>query len=373
MSLTVMHVLHRFAVGGLENGVVNIINGLADSSIDHIVVSLTDVDPIFARRLKNPRVQLIELHKLPGKDLKIYWRMYQLLRRYRPDVIHTRNLSALDMLIPAFFARVPLRIHSEHGRDQDDADGNNKKNQRLRRLLLPYAHRIVALSGEIAGYLRDKVSIDAARIETLCNGVDCQRFHPAEKSASIGNSLEAIYVGRFQTVKNPQLVLNAFAQAVAASPETTMRLTMVGDGPLLSECQDWVSEHHLALQVHFAGASEAVDLRMREADVFLLGSNAEGISNTILEAMASGLPVIATDVGGNRELVADGESGFLVEKGDADKMAEYLLRYAQQPKLLQQHRQQARARAEKLFSLQGMLARYQQLYLANTDLIEEVA
>lgn len=374
MKRRVMHVLHRFAVGGLENGVVNIVNGLKDESLEHIIVCMTDADPVFRKRIRNAHVSIIELNKKPGKNLSCYWQMFKLIRRWKPDVVHTRNLSALEMQLPAFLARVPLRVHSEHGRDQDDAKGDNKKNQRLRRLFMPLVHHVVALSEEIKRYLIDKVGIDASKVETLCNGVDCQRFVPEQhKSGDQAHRLHAIYVGRLAEVKNPLLILRALRVLRDRCPDAQLRLSVVGDGPLMTVCQQYVLGHNLANQVHFVGASEAVEQLFRQADVFVLGSRTEGISNTILEAMACGLPVVATDVGGNQELVVEGQTGYLVQDNEEHAMADKLQLYLEDAQLRAQHSEKARQRALSQFSLAGMLSRYQQIYMEQTVYMEGMA
>ncbi|HEX4911833.1 MAG TPA: TIGR03088 family PEP-CTERM/XrtA system glycosyltransferase [Permianibacter sp.] len=376
------HVLYRFAIGGLENGVVNLINHLPADRYRHVIICVTDHDPQFAQRLQRSDVQIHELRKQPGLDLLVWWRLYKLLRQLRPALIHTRNLSALEALVPARLAGVPARLHSEHGRDANDVDGNNVRYQRLRRWLLPLAQRVVALSHELADYLRNKVGVSGSKIDVICNGVDCDRFTPATTptqattaspaktppaATTAGtprqhDALRFVSVGRLQDVKDPLNVLRAFAALVAMRPTLPLQLTLVGDGPLLGACQHFVREHNLQNNVDLAGAASDVPQRLRHADVYLLGSRAEGISNTVLEAMASGLPVIATRVGGNAELIVDGETGFLVPAEQAEAMAAAMRRYVDDRALLGRHGAAARTRAVAEFSLAGMMARYQALY-----------
>lgn len=118
----VMHVVYRFDTGGLENGIVNLINHMPPQAYRHMVVALTEVTD-FSRRLRVPDVQCVALHKPPGHGAKVYPAFWRLLRQHRPAVVHTRNLAALEMQAVAWAARVPARIHGEHGRDVDDLDG----------------------------------------------------------------------------------------------------------------------------------------------------------------------------------------------------------------------------------------------------------
>lgn len=355
------HVLFRFAVGGLENGVVNLINHLPTERYRHAIICVTDHDPEFARRLQRSDVQIFELKKQPGLDLAVWWRLYKLLRQLQPDLIHTRNLSALEALLPSWLAGVPARLHSEHGRDVGDLDGSNKRYQRLRRWLLPLAHSVVALSQDLGSYLRESVGIAGDKVRVICNGVDCDRFMPAN-TGQRDNVLRFISVGRLQDVKDPLNVLRAFAAIKQLRPQQPMQLELVGDGPLLDACRQFVEAFGLTDCVQLPGAASDVAQRLRHADVFLLGSRAEGISNTVLEAMASGLPVVATRVGGNAELIADGETGFLVPAEQPEALAAALRRYIDDRALLGRHGAAARARAVADFSLAGMMERYQALY-----------
>jgi len=358
------HVLFRFAVGGLENGVVNLINHLPTDRYRHAVICVTDHDPEFARRLRRSDVQVIELHKQPGLDLAVWWRLHKVLRQLQPDLVHTRNLSALEALLPSWLAGVPARLHSEHGRDVSDLHGSKKRYRWLRRLLLPLAHTVVALSQDLGGYLRESVGIAENKIQVICNGVDCNEFSPsqADQIPQHDQMLRFISVGRLQDVKDPLNVLRAFAAIKQLRPEQPMQLELVGDGPLLDACQQFVAALGLGDCVQLPGAASDIAQRLRHADVFVLGSRAEGISNTVLEAMASGLPVVATRVGGNAELVDDGETGFLVPAQQPEALAAALRRYVDDRALLGRHGAAARERAVAQFSLAGMMARYQALY-----------
>ncbi len=356
-----VHVLYRFAIGGLENGVVNLINHLPTERYRHAIVCVTDHDPAFAQRLQRRDVSIHELKKRPGLDLLVWWRLYKLLRQLQPALVHTRNLSALEALVPARLAGVPARLHSEHGRDSNDVDGNNKRYQRLRRLLLPLAQTVVALSHELGDYLREKVGLAGDKIQIICNGVDCDRFTPAT-TGQPARGLRFISVGRLQDVKDPLNVLRAFAQLKELRPQHELQLELVGDGPLFDACQQFVAAFGLQHCVSLPGAASDIPQRLRHADIYLLGSRAEGISNTVLEAMASGLPVVATRVGGNAELIVDGETGFLVPAAQPEALTAAMRRYVDDRSLLGRHGAAARTRAVEDFSLAGMMARYQALY-----------
>jgi sugar transferase (PEP-CTERM/EpsH1 system associated) len=366
----VMHVLYSFDVGGLENGVVNLINHMAYDRFRHAVVAIAQCAPSFCQRVRRTDVEFISLHKPPGHGVKLYPRLYRLFRQTRPAILHTRNLAALEFAVPAAFAGVRARVHGEHGWDTSDPGGTRRKYQLLRRAYSPFVNRYVALSGQIESYLTDRVGIARGRVERICNGVDTQRFRPAVQRASIAGSPFADpaavvigTVGRLQTVKDQVSLVRAVAIARKQGVDgSALRLLIAGDGPQRAEVASEIRAAGIADITWLAGERSDVPEVMRAIDVFALPSRAEGISNTILEAMASGLPVVATDVGGNAELVVTGQTGALVPAENPDAMAQALLRYTSDAALRQEHGASGRQRVEQSFSIDNMVTRYTQLY-----------
>lgn len=367
-----MHVVYRFDTGGLENGVVNLINHMPAGAYRHAVVALTEVAEAFASRVRRSDVAYVSLHKPPGHGAKLYPRLAALMRDMRPAVVHTRNLAALECQVPAAWTGVPVRVHGEHGRDVEDLDGSSRRHQWMRRIYRPFVHRYVALSQDLAGYLRHQVGVPVARISQIYNGVDIARFAPAPQGrvAVAGSPFTAPElfvlgtVGRMQTVKAQTDLARAFVRALQLQPalRTRLRLVMVGDGPLREQARALLAEAGVADLAWLPGERADVPDVMRSLDCFVLPSLAEGISNTILEAMACGLPVVATAVGGNAELVRDGETGRVVPAGDADAMARALVELADDVPRATALGRAGRARVEREFSLQAMVGAYQALY-----------
>ena len=368
----IAHVVYSFRVGGLENGVVNLINRLPHERYRHVVIALTDCCPQFCERITRTDVDFISLHKPPGHGVKVYPELYRLFRRLRPRIVHTRNLAALEAVVPAWAAGVKYRIHGEHGWDSFDREGRSRKYRLVRRLYAPLVNHYVALSGQIESYLREHVGVSSQKLSRICNGVDATRFHPALLGREMlaggpfNDSRLLVFgtVGRLQAVKDQLTLVRAFALACQQGGEKGRgwRLLIAGDGPLRAEVEAEILAHGLTESVWLAGERRDVPAGMRALDVFILPSRSEGISNTILEAMASALPVIATKVGGNGELVGHEHSGLLVEAADPQGMAVGLLRYAADVSLRRGHGAAGRARVEEEFSLDGMVARYQGMY-----------
>jgi sugar transferase (PEP-CTERM/EpsH1 system associated) len=366
----VMHVMYRFDTGGLENGVVNLINHLPAESYRHAVVALTEVTE-FRRRIRRSDVEFIALHKGPGHGVWLYPRLLTLMLRLRPAIVHTRNLAALEVVVPAWLAGVPVRLHSEHGRDVGDLDGSNRKYQWLRRLYRPFVTHYVALSRDLADYLVDRIGVATRKVTQIYNGVDTSHFRPRVAPAAIAgcpfNPKQHWLigtVGRMQAVKNQVALAHAFVQALAANPSLRerLRLVLIGDGPLRAQCLAVLEAAGVAELAWLPGERNDVAEIMRGLHCFVLPSLAEGISNTILEAMASGLPVVATDVGGNADLVANGKTGIVVPAADVQALTDALTSLALAPERAAAMGAAGRAAVEARFSLSAMVAAYRNLY-----------
>ena len=367
----VVHLMYRFDTGGLENGVVNLINHMPADAFRHTVVALTEVTD-FRHRILRTDVEFVALHKPPGHGVWQYPKLYNLFRRLRPQIVHSRNLAALEVQVPAWAAGVPVRIHGEHGRDVGDLDGSNVTYQRVRRFYRPFVHHYVALSRDLADYLAQKVHVPKDAITQVYNGVDTEGFRPAQDGphAIPGCPFDPSRhwlvgtVGRMQTVKDQVMLANAFVQALALAPglRENLRLVMVGEGPLRAQAHALLQAAGAADLAWLPGERTDVADIMRGLHTFALPSLAEGISNTILEAMASGLPVIATGVGGNADLVADGQTGEIVPPGDPQAMALRLVALASDPARARRMGQAGRQRVEAAFSMQAMVTNYQHVY-----------
>ena len=364
----IAHIVYSFRIGGLENGVVNLINRLPDDRFRHVVIALTDCDQDFVSRFNRP-VECISLHKPPGHGFKLFRRMHAVLRRLQPAVVHTRNIAALEMMLPAWLSRVPVRIHSEHGRDLDELGGKARAFRLIRALHRPLVDRYIALSGQLERYLVDEVGVRPQNITRICNGVDASKFRPASSAARppewpFAPGLTVFgTVGRLQPVKAQVDLIHALADLFRRHPAaaTDARLVIIGDGPERPVIESAIREAGLGDHVWLAGARTDVAACMQAMDVFVLPSLTEGISNTILEAMACGLPVIATDVGGNPELVDAGRTGVLVPPSNPSALADAMLQMLDEPTASRMGKA-GRVRIEQHFSLDAMVASYSKLY-----------
>jgi sugar transferase (PEP-CTERM/EpsH1 system associated) len=330
----VAHIIYALSTGGLENGLVNIINRCPPERYRHVIICLTTADE-FAQRISAPGVQVIELHKRAGYDLDCYARLRRLLRELRPDIIHSRNMAALESQLCSIGLRGIKRVHGEHGREINDLDGSNWKYLIFRKFMRLFVDRYIAVSLDLQSWLVSMVGVKKNKVRQIYNGVDHHRFAPQSVKPlallpaqwqQLDGILVVGTVGRLTPVKDQQLLLKALAHLRESDPGLIdrVRLLIVGDGPLFAQLTQLIEQ--LALQdfVWMPGDSKDVPALLQAMDVFVLPSLGEGISNTVLEAMASGLPTIATAVGGNVELVEQGFNGSLVPAGDCLVLASAL-------------------------------------------------
>jgi sugar transferase (PEP-CTERM/EpsH1 system associated) len=233
-------------------------------------------------------------------------------------------------------------------------------------------HQYVAMSRDLAAYLRNAVGVPDDRINQIYSGVDTDKFHPKKSAEATpwpegfapAGSIIIGTVGRLEPVKNPLGLVRAFSRLIELVPRARqrLRLVLVGAGPMQAEVMQAVQQAGIQELVWLAGARDDVPLLMRHLDVFVLPSLNEGISNTILEAMASGIPVVAGNVGGNPEIVMDGVTGRLYEVGDDDLLAEMLRQYVADDELRVNHGMQARTTIESRHSISSMVDTYLRVY-----------
>jgi sugar transferase (PEP-CTERM/EpsH1 system associated) len=354
----VMHVVYTLRTGGMEMGVVKLVNGLDRSRVRSSICSTTAAGEIKA--LVDPEVPVFELSRRAGNDVQIVGELFRLFRRERPHIVHTHAWGTLlEGLVAARLARVPIVIHGEHGTLQ------LRTHQRwLQRLGWGAADRLLSVSSRLAERMTAGTGFPLQRITTIRNGVNLDRFQPGgavaarlalglpERGPLVGT------VGRLVPVKDQMTLVDAVAELRESGSEST--LVIAGDGPERAALQARASAHGVDLRL--LGYRPDVEQVLAALDVFVLSSVSEGLSNTILEAMAAGRAVVATRVGGADEMIEDGVTGVLVPPSDSHALAGALRRVLFAGDGGAAMGVAARHRVEAEFTLAGMMDRYEQLY-----------
>ncbi|MES1930693.1 sugar transferase, PEP-CTERM/EpsH1 system associated protein [Salinisphaera dokdonensis CL-ES53] len=333
----------------------------------HCVVCLRG-EGALAPRLHAVGVRVISIDKRRGKDFGAYWRLTCLLRTIAPEVVHTYNVGTVDVALWARLAGVRHVVHAEHGRDVSDPTGSNPRYRWLRRLMAPAIGRFVAVSDELGTWLIERVGISGNRTQVIRNGIDLDRFADAAESRvwdegfAPAGSLVIGSIGRLDPVKAFDVLIEAFAHLQQRRPDLNARLVIVGEGNERSRLTALIAQRGLESHVRLMGARDDINVVLRSMDIYACSSVTEGIALTILEAMACERPVVATRVGGNPELVADGETGLMVPADDVPALASALERLADDKLLARRLGRAARARVVAEFSLETMISAYCRLY-----------
>ncbi len=358
--LRIAHVVLSLQPGGLENGVVNVINGLDPGRFQSSVVCLK-VAGEFASRIRSAATPIHVMGLKPGHDWTLPWRLAQLLRRERTDIIHTRNAEAFFYgSVAALLGGAPHLIHSEHGRTFND----HPRRFVAQRVLSARADAVFTVSDQLRHDLCRHVGLRPARIEVLHNGVDLSRFAGASRENArrrLGLTSESIVVGsigRLVAVKNFALLLHALSDPSLAK----MQLVLVGEGPERSALEALAASKELSGRVHFLGHRDDIPELLPALDIFVLPSVSEGMSNTLLEAMACGVAPVASRVGGNGEIIIDGSSGLLFDSGDVLGLRDALRRLLADSETRDRMGAAARQRVLAAFDMRAMIRNYESLY-----------
>lgn len=308
----------------------------------------------------------------PGFDGRCAGRLRAFLRRENVQLVHAHQYGPL---LYSALARLPRRripiLFTEHGRDEPDY--RRRKRVSANRLLLTRRDRFVAVGERVRQALIEYEGLPAQRVEVIYNGRDLTAYDPRrplrrQVRAELGlpdESFVVIQVARLNRLKDHPTALRGFRRVVDTVP--LARLLLVGDGEERPSIERMIRELHLQNVVHLLGSRDDVPRLLQAADVFLLTSITEGIPLTLIEAMATGLPCVATRAGGVDEVVVNKETGLLSDVGDAGSLAEQLCFLANGEDVRRRFGRAGHSRVKLHFDARRMHKRYRSLYIQLTS------
>jgi sugar transferase (PEP-CTERM/EpsH1 system associated) len=360
----VLHVVQSLEPGGLENGVVNLVNRLSDRFDAHIFC-VRRVGA-FGQRVTREGCVIID-----GKYRGGLWDSVRQIREFCRDreveVVHTHGWGTfLVGYLAAKLAGVPAVINGEHGVIYADT----LKRRLVQGVLMNLVDLNLAVSEDLRREIMERFRVRGSRIRTIENGVDTDRFRVSEaergaRRSALGIPRDAFVagtVGRLVPVKDYPTLVRGYAGFRKRHPDGEARLVLVGLGEEYDRLRALAGEFGVAHEVILAGFQEDVPGFLNLMDIFVLTSEKEGMSNTILEAMACGKPVLATRVPGNQSLVKDRVTGELFGFGDADALADALARLMNDRELLGQYSRNALDKIARENSLEVMVRNYEAAY-----------
>jgi glycosyltransferase involved in cell wall biosynthesis len=360
--IKILHVVHQMAFGGMEMRIRRLAAGLPRAGFEVHVASLR---PVETASLALPEGCRAYFHPIPpGLHPLRLLALARLIRAGRYDFVHTHNWSS--MFYGVLAARLALRprvLHGEHGLNFGDLGKPPPRKRRLAQWLLArLAHRIVAVNPVIAGYVETWWGMRPPRVVVLPNGVDLSRFRALAPGPGAESAVVFGTVARLAKVKNLDGLLRGFAVFRRNHPGRPARLVLVGEGEERADLEALAQSLRVAGEVEFAGEHADVENWYPRFSVFVNSSHYEGMSNTLLEAMASGLPLLASRVEGNTGWLAEGRDALLFAPGDPDELARRMAEFASDPELRRRMGQANRDRVEREFDNKLFLTRYADLY-----------
>lgn len=347
--LRIIHLVYSFSTGGMEKGIASIIQN-THNDFEHIIICLTTGGE--SERMLPKGTQVISLHKPAGNSLSFIFKLARLLKQLAPDVVHTRNWGGLDGIISARLAGIRAIIHGEHGWGMYDLHGQKTKRRVIRRVLSGFVKEFTCVSKQMELWLINDVGISKP-IHQIYNGIDIRTYSPPVKRCHTSKVVGVI--GRLDPIKDHPTLFRAFEQVLRTIPDAL--LMVIGDGPEREKL-----ERIAGSNIQFTGNRLDVPDLLKQINLFVLPSLNEGISNTILEAMATGIPVIATRVGGNPEIVIDGVTGTLFTPGNWEELAGIMETYLKNEYFCYHIGKKARESVANRFSMEKMVNQYVEVW-----------
>lgn len=363
-KINLLFVNHSMGMGGIERMIVEMVSGLENDKYS-VQVAVFEGGGVLEQDLQRAEVPVHVFDKKEGIDLFLFFKLIRFIKEQKIHVVHSNNYSAwLYSAVAALFCCGTRVVYTAHSNE------TAKKKHRfiLEKCLTYFTDSVVTVSDQVRKVMIEDSGIDSNNIQVVPNGVDTKRFAKnavvggqVRKSLGINNSDIVLgTIGRLVPVKDHKTMITALA--LITSLRSDIKLIIVGDGILRDELEQFVRGAKVENNVIFAGEQEDVSPYYCAMDIYMVSSISEGMSLSILEAMSSALPVIATDVGGNPQLVKNHVSGLLTPVGDADTMHLKVLELVEDEKKREAMGSEGRAVVESHFSKSAMIARYSSLY-----------
>jgi glycosyltransferase involved in cell wall biosynthesis len=364
MKYRVLHILANLGAGGAERMAVHIVRGINRHRFEPAVVAYSGrVGSDLEQQLDDDGLKTWFLDKGPGFGWRTYHRLHRVFKEFRPDIVHT-HVHVMRYALPSLVYFKPrLMVHTVNNIAECEIEPRARWLQRLayRQGVIP-----VAVAREVAASLERLYGIGGCRVVWNCIPTDLYaspqttRAVWRAKQGFLEDDILFVCVARFAPQKNHGLLINAFAKGPASDPRA--HLVLAGEGALRAELQERVNQLGLTSRVHFLGLRTDIPDVLGAADVFVLGSDYEGNPLAVIEAMAAGLPIASTAVGGVPELLENGKEGFIVQPGRAEQLAEAMTTLLKDGNLRRAMGAAAATQAKEKFDVSAMIRAYEELY-----------
>jgi len=364
MKIRVLHIVLSMETGGLENGIVNLTNNADADNYTVDVLCLRERGEL-ADRITNPNSQVLFDNDRSHSLLTAIKKIYKTCKTGNYHVIHSHGFTTmLAGYIAGKLARTPIIMNGEHG----TLYHSSSKQRIAQKILFKKMNANLTVSEDLIREIRESFNLGDDNFQAIINGVDTEKFKPDKKigaqirqDLNLSNSDILIgSVGRLVEVKNYKSLINAFSLICHEQPH--VHLVLAGSGPERKSLENQINHYQLNKRIHLLGRRDDIPRIMNAIDIFVLPSFSEGLSNTLLEAMSCGTPVIASDVGGNGEIIVPQITGYLYESNNDNGLANLLGKLVNNPKHIQQLSELAREHILVNYSLSSMVNNYEAVY-----------
>jgi sugar transferase (PEP-CTERM/EpsH1 system associated) len=356
----------------MERGLLNLINYGDQDRFRHVIICLTEAGA-FSKLLNSPNCRVIELRKRDGNDWRLPWWIAKAGRQHSVDIFHARGWpTLLETAIGARLAKVSATVYGFHGKTFDDLQGIGFKRRWLQKVGIRAYKNIVTLNPRMRTELAAECGVKEETIHLIANGVDVEKFRPYDDQDALrsrfGIPLDRFIIGnvaRLDPVKNHDIFMRVL-QRLKNRADCPCFL-VVGEGSHRPALETEAARLGLDAHIRFFGYSEHIAELLNCMDLYVQPSLYEGFSNTILEAMSCGLPVLATDVGGSADLFSAGQEGFFFRPEDDETLTSLIDQLQHNSPLRYGMGRRARSRAIEHFSICRTVCQYEVMY---AELIE---
>lgn len=306
--MIIIQVMPEFGLAGAETMCENLTYELQSLGHKVIVISMYDYHSAITERLEKSGIDVRYLGKKPGLDFSMIWKMKKIFNETKADVVHTHRYCAQYAIPAAIIAKVKHRVHTVHNVAEKE---NGKFARKFNKFFFKHCNVIpVALSKLIQDTIVEEYHIKKERVPIILNGADLSKCISKE-DYSVNGNFKILHIGRFSEQKNHIGLIMAFK--IFHDNHADSELWLIGDGEKKAEIENYVAENNLVFCVKFLGLQSDVYGYLHNADMFTLPSNYEGIPMTLIEAMGTGLPIVATKVGGVPDMLANHKDALIVD------------------------------------------------------------
>jgi glycosyltransferase involved in cell wall biosynthesis len=359
--IKICYIIGQLTRDGAERQLYELVKGIDRERFDPVVVSLSH-DGYWADEIRKLNIEVIEIPRKKNREFSRMFKLYKLLREIKPDIVNTYMFSANSYgRIAAILIRIPIIVASERNLPEIGKDKNTHQIY-IDKVLALFTDAIICNSRIASETLVRKYSYNPQKVFTVKNGIRVNGYQKVKRKNDSSAKIIGT-VGRLYPQKNHKLFLDVAKIVLEKINKRRIKFLIVGEGPLRSELEEYAKKLGIESNVLFTGERNDIPQLLSGMDIFVLTSLYEGLSNAIMEAMASGLPVVATNVGGNNELVQDGETGFLCPLDDVEALAKRIIELIINENEAKQKGKKGKSRILNEFTTEKMIRVTENIYI----------